>query len=73
MGSFLADHRLQGRTTMLILKSWGHDLAARNRAPRTIKDYQQSLERFTLWCESQGLDLLAVTRHHIRQWNGPRA
>lgn len=53
-----------------ISKSWGHDLAARNRAPRTIKDYQGSLERFTLWCDSQGLDLLGVTRHHIRAWIG---
>ena len=67
-GPFSGRYGEQGRTSKLILKSWGHDLAARNRAERTIKDHQQSLDRFSAWCEAQGLDLLAVTRHHIRQW-----
>jgi site-specific recombinase XerD len=54
----------------LILTSWRHDLAARNKAPRTISDYVTSLERFSAWLDQQDphVELLEVTKHHVRAW-----
>lgn len=52
----------------LILNSWRHDLAARNRAERTISDYVTSAGRFLDWCGDQHLDYTNVTKSDIRSW-----
>jgi hypothetical protein len=54
----------------LILTSWRHDLAVRDKAPGTISDYVTSLERFSVWLDQQEppVALLEVTKHHVRPW-----
>lgn len=53
----------------LLRDSWCRDLRARNKAPRTIQAYTESVDRFIAWCGAQGIaEPSAVTRHHIRHW-----
>lgn len=53
----------------LLRDSFKRDLRLRNRAPRTVAAYVESIDRFADWARGQGLGSVTdVSRHHIRAW-----
>jgi site-specific recombinase XerD len=53
----------------LLAASFRRELRIRNRTEATTRAYMESVDRFALWCRSEGIgSVTAVTRHHVRQW-----